>query len=72
MGRRLLLIMCGVLCAVMLLGAQAPVELAKCVGSSTCKACKNCNSCKYCNEGEGDCGVKRNKPEQKRERRRRR
>ena len=72
MRLRLSMAVGGVLCVAMMLGAQVPVELAKCVGSSACKACKNCNSCKYCNEDEGDCGVKRNKPAQERERRRRR
>lgn len=66
MSRRLLLAACGVVCAILMLGAQAPVELAKCTGSSSCKACKNCNNCKHCNEDGGDCGVKRNKSERKR------
>ena len=67
MSRHLLL----ALCVGLLLGAEAPpVELGRCVGSSTCKACKNCNSCKHCNEDGGECGVKRNKPKSKPERRR--
>ncbi len=37
--------------------APRPVTLAKCTGSSTCKACKTCSSCKHCAKDGQSCGV---------------
>jgi|GEM_PF-3350000 len=31
--------------------------VAKCTGSSTCKACKNCSACEHCKKEGGQCSV---------------